>query len=333
MKNALFILGRGAFPQIYGVEEKLALRKHCNLLEERSFSSQEILERPDLLEKAEVIFSGWGAPMLDESFLSLTPNLELFLYGAGTVKYFVTEAFWQREIPICSAWAMNAIPVAEYTVSQIIFGLKRGYELSTYVKENRAFPPGEMRRIPGTFRSTVGLISLGMIGRMVAERLQRYEMDVLAYDPFVTPEEAETLGVKLVSLEELFEKSDCVSLHTPWLKETENMVTGKLLASMKPRSTFINTARGAIVNEEEMIEVLNVRPDIQAILDVTQKEPPVPESLLYDLPNVVLTPHIAGSTWLECRRMGREMVREMERWLKGEPLQWSLTRERVAIMA
>jgi phosphoglycerate dehydrogenase-like enzyme len=105
------------------------------------------------------------------------------------------------------------------------------------------------------------------------------------------------------------------------------MITGQHLVGMKPSSTFINTARGGVVNEPEMIDVLRQRPDLTAILDVTDPEPPAPGSPLYELPNVVLTPHIAGSVDAECRRMGQYAIDECRRWIAGEPLKYQVTRE------
>jgi len=156
---------------------------------------------------------------------------------------------------------------------------------------------------------------------------------VIAYDPFVSAEDAAALGVTLCGLDEIFQRADVVSLHTPWLPETVGMITGAHLAAMQPGATFINTARGAVVREQEMIEVLQQRPDLLAVLDVTHPEPPVTGSPFYTLPNVILTPHIAGSMDNECRRMGRIVVEELQRYLKGEPLRWSISRQQAAIMA
>ena len=164
---------------------------------------------------------------------------------------------------------------------------------------------------------------------MLVERLKTFELNLLAYDPYVPSYS----GVTMVSLNDLFERSDVVSLHTPWLKETEGMITGEHLAKMKPYTTFINSARGAVVREAEMIEVLRQRPDLVAVLDVTYPEPPVPESPLYDLPNVILTPHIAGPVGPECHRNGQYMLEELKRYLVGESLKYGLTREQVKIMA
>ncbi len=111
------------------------------------------------------------------------------------------------------------------------------------------------------------------------------------------------------------------------------MIAGHHFAAMRPGASFINTARGAVVREQEMIDVLSARPDLLAVLDVTYPEPPVPGSPLYSLPNVILTPHIAGAMGLECRRMGQAMVEELRRLLAGQPLQWSISRERAALLA
>jgi phosphoglycerate dehydrogenase-like enzyme len=137
----------------------------------------------------------------------------------------------------------------------------------------------------------------------------------------------------MTSLDEVFRRADVVSVHTPWLKETEGLITGAHIASMKPYSTFINTSRGAVVRETEMTHVLQARPDLVAVIDVTHPEPPSPDSPLFTLPNVILTPHIAGSLGAECRRMGQYMVGELERYVLGQPLRYALTRERAAIMA
>ncbi len=111
------------------------------------------------------------------------------------------------------------------------------------------------------------------------------------------------------------------------------MIRGRHFDAMKPDATFVNTARGAIVNEPEMVACLERRPDLQAILDVTCPEPPAPDSPLYTLPNVSLTPHIAGSLDTECWRLGDAMADEFERYLDDLPLRWEITREKIATMA
>jgi phosphoglycerate dehydrogenase-like enzyme len=185
----------------------------------------------------------------------------------------------------------------------------------------------------GALGSTVGIISLGMIGQRVCNLLKNFEVKVLAYDPFAKPAQAKEFGVELVGLDEIFKRCDVVSLHTPWLKETEGMITGAHLASMKHNASFINTARGAVVREQEMIEVLQSRPDIQAVIDVTWPEPPVDESPLFTLPNVVITPHVSGPVGPEVRRQGKYMVNELKRYVKGQKLQFAVDKKRAATLA
>jgi phosphoglycerate dehydrogenase-like enzyme len=187
--------------------------------------------------------------------------------------------------------------------------------------------------VPGAYGATVGVVSLGKIGRLVCLRLLSHDLDILAHDPYVSEEYARQMGVRLCGLEEMFAVCDVVSLHAPLLPETRGMIRGAHLRAMKRDATFINTARGALVNEEEMIEALRERPDLRVVLDVTWPEPPPPDSPLYDLPNVTLTPHVAGSQGPECRRMGRYAIEELKRFLKGEPLRWRVTKETARIMA
>ena len=267
---------------------------------------------------------------LDASFLAAAPRLKAFFYAAGSVKSFVTEAFWKHNTVLCSAWGANAVPVSEFTLAAILFSLKHTFRLQ---KAYCGKPVSDNRMVPGAYGTKVGLVSLGMIGQLVRERLRPFDVKVLAYDPFATPADAERLGVTLVPLDVLFREADVVSLHTPWLKETEGLITGNLFASMKSGATFINTARGAVVREPEMIEVLQRRPDLFAVLDVTHPEPPAADSPLFTLPNVFLTPHIAGSMENECRRMGRYMIDELDRFLAGQPLKWQVTQAKAALLA
>jgi len=283
------------------------------------------------LAEADVIFATWGMPKLDGDFLAAAPRLRAVFYAAGSVKGFATPEAYSRGIVISSAWQANAIPVAEYTLSTILLGLK-GFWLSQRISREGHFEHQQFT-LPGAFRSTVGLVSLGAIGKLVAGHLAKYEINVLAYDPFVSESAAASFGVTLVSLEELFARSHVVSLHAPWLPETEKMINAPLLRSMPPRAALINTSRGALINEHDLCDVLAERTDLTAILDVTYPEPPHPDSPLRALANIVLTPHIAGSIGGEIARMGFWMKDELELYLTGQPLRYSVSEEMLARMA
>ena len=328
--RAIYLLRPDALPKIYGPDQQSALAELVEFVAPPQ-NFQTVQENPAVLADVELIFSGWGMPEMDEAFLADSPNLKALFYGAGSVKKIVTDASWARGVRVTSAYGANAVTVAHYTLAQVIFSLKRGWQFSRAIRESGGW--FQRTPVPGTYGTTVGLVSLGQVGRRVAKLLQILDVKVIAYDPFTSAADAAALGVELVKLDEVFRRSAAVSLHAPWLPETVGMITGAHFASMPENATFINTSRGAIVREEEMIAVLQDRPDLWAVLDVTYPEPPLPESLLYTLPNVVLTPHIAGALDEECQRMGQTMVDELRRFLAGEVMEYEITEERAKFLA
>jgi phosphoglycerate dehydrogenase-like enzyme len=286
-------------------------------------TAQEIEDNPSLLNEVEVIFSSWGMVKLDEHILAHAPKLKAVFYGAGSIRYFTTPAMWQRGIRVSSAYHVNGEYVANFTLAQILLSLKGYWSFTRQYREHRQ----TWQRFPvaGMYHSTVGIISLGAIGVQVARLLQPFDINVIAYDPFWHQDHADRFGTTLVPLDTLFATADVVSLHTPWLPETEGMITGSHIRKMKPHAVFINTARGAVVRENELIAVLMERPDLTALLDVTYPEPPAADSPLFDLPNVILSPHIAGAMDCEIQKMGQLMVEEFLRWQNGDPMQYEIT--------
>ncbi len=331
--KAIYLISQNFHDLIYGDDERRELEQMlefvCPGIDPEELSNVS----PETLNDVEVIVTGWGMVEMNSAMLELFPKLQLILYGAGSIKNVVTPEMWDRGVRIVSAWAANAVPVAEFSLAEIIFSLKHGWAAMEYYKQGHGKRRKRSEIPPGGYGSTVGLISLGMIGRILVRMLRMFDMRIIAYDPFVSGEQAEELGIELVSLEKVFSRSDVISCHTPWLKETEKMLRKEHFETMKQDATFINTARGAVVDEPAMIEVLKKRPDIYAVLDVTYPEPPEEDSSLYDLPNVVLTPHIAGSMGPECRRMGHYMVEELKLYLDGQSLKHEITREMAATMA
>jgi phosphoglycerate dehydrogenase-like enzyme len=277
----------------------------------------------DLLREVEVLFAGWGTPVMDQTLLDAAPKLQVVFHAAGSIRYFTTDAFWARHIAVTTAAVANALAVVDYTLAAILFSLRQGWYYERGAHHAGVFPP--RRPMPSNSPPVVGLVSLGMVGRQVAERLRTFELTLLAYDPIVQSAEAARCGLSLVTLDALFSRSDVVSVHAPHLKETEGLITGAHFAAMKTNATFINTARGAVVRESEMITSLEQRPDLTDVLDVSWPEPPVVGSPLFRLPNVILTPHIAATQGYECRRLSRCMIEEFQRWRRGEPLRFAIT--------
>ena len=328
--NALLIGMPNYLPKAYPEALRAEIGKKVRLLPE-SVSGSEWKNHTAALAEADVLFATWGMPKLDEEFLAAAPRLKAVFYAAGSVKCFATPESYKRGIVISSAWQANAIPVAEYSHATILLGLT-GFWSSQRLARAGKFSH-QHSPVAGAFHSNVGLVSLGAIGRLVAGHLAKHEINILAYDPYATPAAAAALGVTLVSLQELFAKSHVVSLHTPWLPETEKMINGPLLRSMPEGATLINTSRGAVIDETDLCQVLAERQDITAILDVTHPEPPLPDSPLRTLENVVLTPHIAGSIGGEVARMGYWMNDELDLYLAGKPLQHGVSEDMLARMA
>lgn len=323
--KAIYIMNANSFDLVYPQSVRDEIEKLAEI-DVQPLTTAQLKEDYTVLKDVEAIFSGWGGPQIDQTVLDHAPHLKVIFYAAGSIKKIATDEMWDRGIVITTAAKANAVPVIEFTLSQILFSLKNGWQYVREIRTTKNYPskPFDIR---GTFGSTVGIISLSTIGRGVCDLLKHFDINVIAYDPFASKEDAEKLGAELCSLEDVFEKADIVSLHTPLLDATRGMITGEHFRKMKTNTTFINTARGAIVKEEEMIEVLQQRPDITAILDVTYPEPPEKASPLYEMPNVVLTPHLAGSQGDELARMGDYMLQEVKRYINGEPLKWQVSRE------
>jgi phosphoglycerate dehydrogenase-like enzyme len=325
--KGLFVLEPSAYKVVYAPSAAAAIAERVELVAPPQ-TRETIAKNIGLLRNVELLFSGWGAPLIDSAFLDAAPNLKAIFYAAGAIKGWATPSIWERNVLVTTANHANAIPVAEYTVATALFSLKEGWRLAFGGMPDRDF---QVRTdVPGNYHTVIGLVGMGTIARIVVKMLAPFHMKILTYDPYLSVEEAGELGVTSVGLQTLFEEADVVSLHVPNLPPTRGMINAELLSRMKQGATFINTARGMVVNEEDLIKVLQERPDLQAVLDVTQQEPPPPSSPLHKLRNVILTPHIAGSNGRECQRMGQYMVDELDRYLSGSPLLWEVRASELA---
>jgi len=228
------------------------------------------------------------------------PSLRAVYYAGGSVRRFAHRLL-ERNITVVSAWQANAVPVAEFTLGQILLATKGYFRNSTeYTSPSVCYKAFQGR---GNFGECIAILGAGAIGGRVIELLGRFELSAVVFDPFLSEVRAAELGVEKVSLEEAFKRGYVVSNHLANLPETTGMLHSAHFSSMRPDATFLNTGRGATVDEPGMISVLQCRPDITALLDVTFPEPPPEGSPLYALPNVHLTTHIAGSIGDEIVRM------------------------------
>ncbi|MCD4753286.1 MAG: hydroxyacid dehydrogenase [Anaerolineaceae bacterium] len=328
--TGIMILDLKNLEKVYPPSLRNQLENHVHFMSP-PLNRQMVLDQPEILQEVEVIFSSWGMVKLDAELLEFAPNLKAVFYGAGSIRYFTSSAFWKRGIKVSSAYHINGEFVANFTLAQILLSLKRYWHYLHQYKINHQTWLRDP--IPGMYKSKVGIISLGAIGRKVIELLKPFDLEVWAYDPYYQQTQADEFGVKLCSLETIFQQCNIVSLHTPWLPETEGLITGGHISSMKQGATFINTARGAVVREKEMVQALEQRPDLTALLDVTYPEPPSENSKLFALPNIILSPHIAGAMDGEIEKMGALMVSEFLRWKNEEVMQFEINEENAKTLA
>jgi phosphoglycerate dehydrogenase-like enzyme len=317
--------------RVYGRGRRERLAGICELLPVIVCSPAFDALRP-ALEEVEALFTTWG---MDEDLARRAaglPRLKAVFHAAGTVQAFARPLL-DRGIMVVSAWSANALPVARFTLSQILLSLKG------YFRNARAarLPANRGRLVaaeaPGIAEETVALLGCGMVGRAVAELLRPFGLDVIAYDPFLSDGEAEKIGVRKAGLEEAFSRAYVVSNHLADLAPTRGLLKRHLFDSMRQGATFINTGRGATVAEADLAAVLAARPDLTALLDVTFPEPPQADSPWYTLENVHLSSHIAGSDGNEMPRMADLCLEEFLAWREGRPLRYRVTREMLDTMA
>ena len=281
----------------------------------RDFAAPDAAEA---LAQAEVLITGWGCPRLDADALKTAPRLRTVLHAAGSVRSLVGETLWDRGVTVSSAAAGNALPVAEYTLGMILLLGKDTFMHRERFRATHAQPTAADTATMGNLGRRIGIIGASRVGRRLLELLRPFDFAVSLYDPYVNPAEAAALGAEPLSLEDLLGGSDIVSLHAPDIPETYRMLDRDRLALIKDGGVLINTSRGALVDPAALTdELLSGR--LSAVLDVTEPEPLPAGSPLYNLPNVFLTPHIAGSLGNELARLGSIVVDELTRVATGRP--------------
>jgi len=280
-----------------------------------------------LLADCDACITSWGVAQIDTGILAAAPRLRAMAHMGSSVKRFVSDAFWERDLHLTSAGVMLARDVAETTLGMMIVGRKRIIPLSQHVREGgwRDSPAWDRWDARELTRSTVGIIGASNVGRHVISLLGNFEVEILVYDPFLSEDEAAILGVTKVELPDLLQRSQTVSLHCPSLEATHHILNVEALAMMRDDALLINTARGDLIDEAALVTELS-KGRFFAFLDVMDPEPPAADSPLRSLDNVVLTPHTAGCIE-NCTRMGELAVDELRRFFSGEPPVYQITQE------
>lgn len=320
-------IGRSHYERMFSEGAWSALAGFAEVIHHDGPEPANKAELMEVLAGADACITSWGVARLDADVLEAAPGLRAMAHMGSSVKRFISDSFWPRGIHLTSAGVMLARDVAETTLGLMIVGRKRIWPLARHVSEGgwRDSPDWDNWKACEMTGATVGLVGASNVGRHVIELLAPFSCEVLMSDPFLDAGEADTLGVTLVDMDELMRRSDVVSLHCPENEHTHHMVGAHNLPSMRDGAVLINTARGGLIDEDALASELETG-RLFAFLDVTDPEPPVPDSPLRRLDNVALTPHIAGCIQ-NCTRMGETAVEDLRRFFAGEPAIYEITED------
>ena len=260
-----------------------------------------------------------SATKIDAEALEAAPLLKVVARAGVGLDNVDIRTATTAGVMVVNAPTSNIISAAELTIGHILSLARRipaaHGSLSQGQWKRSAFTGTEL------FEKTVGIIGLGRIGALIAARLNAFDMRVVAYDPYVTSARAQQLGVQLVSLDELVEQSDFITIHMPKTPETTGMIGADQLRRMKPTAYVVNVARGGLIDEAALFDALTAGEIAGAGLDVFSAEPPASDSAaqrLIDLPNVVVTPHLGASTEEAQENAGVSVARSVRLALGGE---------------
>lgn len=329
MYDRIFLVtDKKKIPEVYNI--KLISEIDMNLTDDYICDKGDVMINPSAFKDIKYIFSTWDMPeFTEEEIGAVFPKLEAVFYAAGTVKYFA-EPFLNKGIKVFSAAKANGIPVAEFTVAQIILANKGYFQsMSEYRKELSFFSYRRARKIAvnkhGNYDAKIGIIGGGTIGRKVVELLKHYKLDIYVSDPFVSEEEITKWGATKVDLKDIFKECDIISNHLPDIPDTQDLINYSLLKLMKNNATFINTGRGRQVVDKDLVKVMREKPNACALLDVTRHEPLIPFHCLRHRKNIFISPHISGSLQCENQRLAEFIIDAYKDYINATQNQCEVT--------
>ncbi len=285
----------------------------------------------------DALITSWEAsPELTADVMENAAKLQIIAHAAGSVKHFVSQEIIEkylkpRGIVVFSGANAIAYNVAESTIGMMIMTARNWLNQARYIRETGGWRSPELcleeQYLMG---ATVGVISASMVGRQVLRLLQPWDCQILLYDPYVSAQEAEALGAEKAELDELFRRSDIVTIHAPSIPETYKMIGAQQLRLLRDGATLVNTSRGSVIDEQALVEQA---PRLRICLDVTDPEPPLPDSPLRQSENIVLLPHVAGAGAYGYRKIGEATLQALRDHFAGRRVRGAVDYERFSILA
>lgn len=294
------------------------------------FTHEELCEK---IKGIDVVITGWGSPCIDEDVLKYADSLKYVAHTGGSVAVYVCEEVYKRGITVISGNEMYAESVAEGVIAYILSSLRMIPRFSNRLSYDKVWESQDLGRnyAKGLLDRTVGIVSYGTISKYIIPILQPFHVKIKLYSRKTMPKEfLEKYNIEQVSLEELFSTSDIVTIQTAKNPHTIGMINKKHLSLMKDGALFVNTSRGPIVDENDLIE--EVKKDrIYVMLDVYNQEPLPQDSPFLGREKVLLMPHMAGPTIDRRDAITNALLTDIENHMAGKPLTleipWELARE------
>lgn len=289
---------------------------------EKSMTEDELAER---IIGCDIYVTIWGSPMLTEKVLKNADSLKLLVHLGGTVVPFVSEAMWQRGIRVISANDYFAKSTAEGTLAYMLSALRDIPYYSQLAKSGGWKP--QAYNYYGLFGKKIGLVSYGSVARHLVRMLAPFEPKLSVYDIRELPkEDVERYGITQCSLNEVFSNNDIISVHTPLNEKTYHLIGAEQFSLIPEGSLFLNTSRGPVLDEKALEKEL-AKGRFRAVLDVYENEPPKEDCKFYSLPNVMMLPHMGGTTTDMYALLTHDLLLEAYNFIeKGEPLKNEISR-------
>lgn len=294
-------------------------------------------ELAEVIGEYDALITGWGAsPELTAQVMENADKLQIIAHSAGSVKAFLTQEIVDkylkpRGIVTCSGAHAIAYNVAESAIGMMIMTARDWLNQAWYIRETGGWRSPELcAEDQFLMGATIGVVSASMVGRHVLRLLEPWDCQMLLYDPCVSAQEAEALGAEKVELDELFERSQIVTVHAPSIPETDKMIGAQQLELLHDGATLINTSRGSVIDEQALVQEAR---RLKICLDVTDPEPPGPESPLRQSENIILLPHVSGAGAYGYHKIGEATLQALRDHFAGRRVQGAVDYDRFSILA
>lgn len=284
------------------------------------FTTEELKER---LRDVDICITGWGTRCLDKEVLETAEKLKLIAHTAGSVAGLVSDYLYEKGIKVIGGNWVFAQSVAESVIAYILCSLRELVFYDNEVKQGRW--RGFNFFNEGILDQSVGLVGFGAVAKYLVGFLKPFGCSIKVYDPYADDKVFIDYGVEKGTLDEIFSTCKIISLHVPKTPDTYHMIDSRLLSMIKDGSLLVNTARGAVIDEEALVEELE-KGRFKAALDVYEIEPLPADSKLRTLKNVLTIPHMGGPTIDRRRATTLALLKDIEGYIKGEELKFNISK-------